>query len=127
MANNMLIDFLRESLQRLFQKSPKYFRIWGYISMTAALVTGLPGLLQELGINLPDWAAVLQNKVIGWASTIAFLIAKLTVQSTPVAMTPGGEVLKKTNEEKLPFTAANEQKAANKADNLPTSDVSEKL
>lgn len=127
MVTNPLLLFLQEFFKRLATKSPLFFRIIYYISAGAALVTGLPGLLQELNVDLPEWMDVIQNKIIAIASSTAFVIAKLTTQSTAVAVTPSGEVLKKTNEEKLPFTAATEQKAAEKADNLPTSKVAEDL
>ena len=114
MNNTILFDFLREMIQRLGTKSPKFFRVIGIVSAAAALVTGLPGLFQELGITLPAWAEIAQSKTISIAATVSFFISKLTTQSAPVAITQSGEILTKTNEEKLPFTAKAEEAAASK-------------
>lgn len=113
MQNNLLL-FVQELIQRLFTKSPVFFQIINRISLALILVTGLPGFFEELGINLPDWATVLQNKIIAWSAIVSAIISKLTTQSTPIAVTSSGEVLKKTDEKKLPFTAKSEDKASAK-------------
>ena len=77
--NNILIDFIKEFILRFSKKSPTFFKIISGLSMAVALVSGLPGLFQELNIALPSWAEIFQNKIVAWASTIAFLISKLTV------------------------------------------------
>ena len=93
--NNILIDFLKEFILRFSKKSPTFFKIISGVSMVVALLSGLPGLFQELNIALPSWAEIFQNKIVAWASTIAFLISKLTVDHERL------DVPKET----LPFTA----------------------
>jgi hypothetical protein len=116
-----MITFLQELFMRLSAKSPKFFKVIQFVSLLAAAVTGLPGLLQEMNINLPDWAEVLQNKSVAWASATSLFISMLTVQAKPVSKTEDGEILKKTDEKKLPFTSQSEQKAALRETPLPTS------
>jgi len=109
MTTNPLLAYLQELFLRLSTKSPKFFKIIQLVSAIATLVTGLPGLFSELGIKLPDWATVLQSKTIAFATLTALFISKLPTQSTLMTTTTTGEVLKRTDETKLPFTAANEQ------------------
>lgn len=112
MDNNMLLAFVSEFFQRLFQKSPKFFAILNTISVIVAIVTGLPGFLASVGIHLPDALAVLQNQIVAWAAIVALIIGKLPTPSTPVGITESGDVLKKTNQKVLPFTASSENKNA---------------
>lgn len=112
MNNNILLDFFKEFIQRLGTKSPMFFRVISYVSAACALVTGIPKLCEELGINLPAWAEIAQSKTISIAAAVSFVISKLTTQSTPVGVSREGDMLKKTNVEKLPFTAKSEEKAA---------------
>ena len=79
MQNNLLLKFLQEFFQRLRKKSPTFFKIISNISAAIALLSGLPGLFQELHISLPGWAEIFQNRLVAIASTAAFLISKLTV------------------------------------------------
>lgn len=79
MQNNLLLAFLQEFFQRLRKKSPTFFKIISTISAVVALLSGLPGLLQELHINLPGWAEIFQNRIVAICSTVAFFISKLTV------------------------------------------------
>lgn len=111
MTTNPLLAYLQEFFQRLSTKSPKFFRVIQIVSAVATLLTGLPGLFEELGWTLPDWATILQNKTVAFCMLTALTISKLTTQSTAAAQTASGQVLKITNDEKLPFTAANEQVA----------------
>jgi hypothetical protein len=71
--------FLKELIQRFFAKSPKFFKIIQVVSMVAFVVTGLPDLIAETGIVLPDYIVAIQNKVIAVASIVSFIISKLTV------------------------------------------------
>lgn len=78
--NNLSV--LQELIARWKAKSPKLFF---YIQVVAAIcffVSGLPQLLIDLGITLPESLQVLASKIIGVASTVAFIISKLTV-ATP--------------------------------------------
>lgn len=92
MANNLLLQFLQEFFQRLKKKSPIFFKVIGFISAAVALLSGLPGLFQELNIHLPSWAEIFQNRIVAIASMVAFFISKLTVDkeelATPKATLP---------------------------------------
>lgn len=113
--NNMLIAYLRETIQRLFAKSPKFFMIWTIVSSALVLLTGLPDLLSSLSflhITIPNvWDAKVTSAV-AWASRAALFMSLLTTQSKPASVTADGVVLKKTDEKVLPFTAAVEVKKA---------------
>jgi hypothetical protein len=71
--------FLKELIQRFFAKSPKFFKIIQVVSMASFVVTGLPALIAETGIILPENIIALQNKVVAVASIVSFIISKLTV------------------------------------------------
>lgn len=116
---NMTIAFLQELLQRLFTKSPLFFRIWQWISGLTAIVTGLPATLAWFGITLPPSMLMLQNKAVTYAALGALLMSKLTTQSKAAGVLPGGDLVKKTDTAALPFTAANEQKKAESNPNIP--------
>lgn len=124
-TNPMVIKFIQEFFQRLFTKSPKFFRVWQLLLSIATIVTGLPELLQYLHITLPPSLAILENQTVSIATSAALLMTLLTTQSKPVGVTTTGEVIKKTNETKLPFTATAEQKSAEKK-NVPDVQVTKK-
>lgn len=109
-TNNLLVKYLAEFIMRFGQKTPKFFRILSIVATVAAALTGLPGLLDYLGVNLPEWASVLQNKIVGVSTTTVALLSMLSVDTKPIAETESGEIIKKSNEEALPFTAAVEKK-----------------
>jgi hypothetical protein len=71
--------FLIEIYKRFSSKSPRFFVVMQWVSMIAFVVTGLPGVLQEMGVVLPGAWAEVQSKVIGWASAIAYFISKMPV------------------------------------------------
>lgn len=121
MQNNALIAWLSENLNRLFAKSPKFFRVWQIIAVVLVLITGLPQLFEQFDINLPTLWNDRVNSAIAWASRGLLLMSLLSVQSKPIGVTDDGTVIKATNE-KLPFTASNEAKSAVKKD-LPKVDV----
>lgn len=122
----MLLAFLQELFKRFATKSPTFFRIWQIVFAVVSAATGIPELLQWFGVDLPPQLDFLANKVIATASTVGYLMAALTTQSTTVGVTHEGEVVKKTNEVRLPFTAATEAKAAAKMPNAPKVVVSGK-
>lgn len=119
MQNANILTFLQENLQRLFTKSPTFFKVWMAISGALVLVTGLPEFINMLhinGINIPDLLNAKSNLIVSWASRGVFFMSLLTTQSKPTAVTNDGTVVKVTDTKKLPFTAAKEQKAAVKKD-----------
>lgn len=107
-----ILSFLQETLQRLFTKSPKFFKIWMIISGTLVLITGIPDWIRFTGITIPNLWNHDVTLAVAWASRAATFMAILTSKSPIVAVTVGGNVLKATDDTKLPFTAAVEQKAA---------------
>jgi len=115
MQNANVLSWLQENLQRLFVKSPLFFKIWALISGSLILITGVPDFINMLHINgfeIPNlWDAAI-TKAVGWASRGVFLMSILTSQSKPAAITDQGEVIKSTDTKKLPFTSAIEQKSA---------------
>lgn len=112
MKTNALILFLQESLQRLFTKSPLFFKIWTYISLALVLVTGVPELVNFISgvVTIPElWNAQI-TLAVAWASRAALLMSLLTTQSKTVEVKEDGTVLKQTDSTKLPFTTRAEIK-----------------
>lgn len=106
--NNVLILFLRETLQRLLTKQPKYFKVISTVSAVLVAVTGIPEALQYFGIDLPTIWDEHINRIVGVASTAAFIISSLTAQNPTVGVGTDGSIIKKVDEKKLPFTAKTE-------------------
>jgi hypothetical protein len=110
---NMLIAFLQENIQRLFTKSPLFFKWWQIITILLMAITGVPEALLYFGVVLPPDIAFFANKIIAAAALGALLMSKLTTQSKAVGVSEIGTVLK-TTDKQLPFTLQAEQKAADK-------------
>lgn len=104
--NNVLINFLKENLNRIFTKKPRFFAIWQWITGLLMAVTGLPGLLASMNINLPAALTTWENKIVAVCAAGFFLSSQLTSASPVVAVTKDGTVLKATDENKLPFTSS---------------------
>jgi hypothetical protein len=87
------------------------------ISGAFVLFTGVPEFLSMFpGITIHDLWNEKVTIAVAWASRAALFMSILTTQSKPSAITADGTVLKSTDEKKLPFTAATEQKSADKHD-----------
>lgn len=116
MTNANVLTFLQELFQRLATKSPKFFKIWTWISGALVLITGIPDFISMLpvGIVIPDLFNEGITIAVRYAGTGILLMSLLTTQSKPGAITDGGVVIKSTDAAKLPFTAAAEQKVAEK-------------
>lgn len=110
----MLLAFLKELFQRFATKSPKFFKVWQWVFGTLTAVTGIPELLNSFNITLPSALSIFENKAVAFASAGAFFMSLLTTQSKPIGVTEVGDIVKKTNEDKLPFTAQSEIKTAEK-------------
>lgn len=78
------LNFLQELIARWKAKQPNLFKWVTTISAILTFITGVPELLMEFGIALPEWALPFSNKVIAVASLAVSIISKLTV-ATPVA------------------------------------------
>lgn len=112
---NSVILFLKENLQRLFTKSPLFFKVWTFISLLLVLITGVPELLSWLsqgGVNIPELWNAQVTIAVAWASRAALFMSLLTTQAEPMKIR--GEIVKVTNATALPFTAAAETIQATK-------------
>lgn len=114
MQNNLFVKWLSENLQRLFKKSPLFFKIWTGISGLAIAITGLPAFLAGVGIHLPGpWEAV-ENKVVADIAIGVFIMSLFPSQSNINSISPQGVANKQTDPIRLPFTAAAEMRVAEK-------------
>ena len=102
--NNPLILFLSETLSRLSTKSPKFFRVYKYISGVVIALTGIPSALEYWQVVLPHPFNIFANQTAGIAATVAFIMASLPVNNITIGQTETGPV-KQVDAEKLPFTA----------------------
>jgi len=117
--NTNVLTFLRENLQRLFTKSPLFFKVWMIISGALVLITGMPDFINMLsgnGFHIPDLWNVKVTNAVAWASRAALFMSLLTTQSKPAGITQDGTVIKTTDTDKLPFTTASEQKIVDKTE-----------
>lgn len=73
-----MTDFLLEIVKRWGAKTPYFFRVLRWLTVIIAVVTGLPEVIAEAGIDLPDAIDVLANKVVAIAATIGAIISQLT-------------------------------------------------
>lgn len=106
--NNLLINWLQETLNRLFIKQPKYFKYWTWLSMVGMVVSGIPYVLTALGITLPEPFATTSNKFISGVSIAMFWMSKLVVKTPQVGKTTEGQAIQVTSEKEMPFTAKSE-------------------
>lgn len=113
--NTILLDFLKELVQRIRTKKPKLFIVLQWITGVLGAITGLPSFLAQFGITLPPAATILENKYVAWASIGFFIASQLTTSSPAVTVTKEGAVLKETDASKMPFTAKSEVKRAQDA------------
>ena len=102
--NNVLIAFLKENLNRLFTKKPRFFIWWQWLTGALSAVTGLPYVVSLFG-TLPPPLLALENKIVAACATGFFLASQLTSASPVATVTKDGAVLKQTDADKLPFTA----------------------
>jgi hypothetical protein len=126
-SNNALIQFLQETLLRFSTKSPRFFQIWQYVSGALVLITGLPQLLELMNVHLPELWSANVNTAVAWASRGLFLMALMTTQSSTVAVDASSNILKKTNEAKLPFTATQEVKQLQKQSTIPEMSITNRV
>jgi hypothetical protein len=111
MANNMALDFLREFLNRLVTKSPRFFKILQVIFGLLTFVSYVPSMLQRwFGVEVPGSTITLLEDIAKYSAGF-FAALLLPVKQVPVAQTPEGEAIKVTDEKKMPFTAKAEAKA----------------
>ncbi len=71
-------DFLIELIKRFLSKTPKFFKVVKAISVIVALITGIPALLEQANIVLPDSLNAIASKVVSIAALISAFISQLT-------------------------------------------------
>jgi hypothetical protein len=110
MGNNLALDFLREFLNRLVTKSPKFFKILQVIFGLLTFVSYVPSMLQRwFGVEVPGPTITMFEDIAKYSAGF-FAALLLPVKQVPVAQTPEGEAIKVTDEKKMPFTAKAEAK-----------------
>lgn len=70
-------NFITEFFHRLFSSNPKFFKIVQIISIVVAVATGLPSLFRSAGVDLPEWAGVIESKITAIAAIVTAIIAQL--------------------------------------------------
>lgn len=108
--NPTFLNFLREALERVFQKSPKFFKWWQIISGIFTVLTGIPWALEQFNITLPPPFDAMANKAIAFFSAGALFMAQFPVKATAVAQTQEGKAVTVLDTNKLPFTEKSEAK-----------------
>lgn len=78
------LSILQQLVARLKAKSPKLFQVITTISTIAAFVMGIPELLEQFSITLPEVVQPLASKAVAICSLIVAFISALTVD-TPKA------------------------------------------
>lgn len=85
MNTPVIIQFLQELINRLGKKNPTFFKIFSWIGAAASIVSGLPEVIMWLGVkNLPDWFTFFENKAVGIAGIVMFVMANLTVNTNNI-------------------------------------------
>jgi len=113
------MKFFSELFQRIGTRSPVFFRIIQVFTASLTFAGYIPSMLQQ-------WFAV---AVPGNYITLCEDIAKiamgvcggsfLTVDPKPVAIMHDGDILKKTDENRMPFTKMCDEKEKQKLKNVP--------
>lgn len=100
--SNAAVKFLAELVNRLFSKTPTFFKVIQIVSGLTVLIAGLPGFLESLGIPLPAALTLLESKIVAISGIVSFFIASLPV--TTAGATSG------TTSAALPFTTDKDKK-----------------
>lgn len=120
--NPQILNFFRETLNRLKTKSPRFFFIMQMFAGSLTAASKLPGILERWTtlIVSPQFVNICED-VSKYA--IGFLACTLlSAESKPMAMTPKGDVIKRLDEDKYPFTAKVEHQKAEKLETPVVSD-----
>lgn len=81
-------NFLIELLKRFASRTPKFFKILQILAGAAAIITGLPLLLDQVGITLPEALKILENKAVAIAAVVAAFLAQLVQEDKPSEPVP---------------------------------------
>lgn len=117
--NPSVLEFFREFFQRFFIKSPKFFRIFQFITGSLTFAAYIPSMLQRwFNVEVPGNYITMCEDIAKY-STGFFVSAVLTAETKPAAIMKDGDVLKKTDEKRLPFTKMCEEKEKEKLKEIP--------
>lgn len=109
---SIIISFFVELFQRIKTKSPTFFRVLQLLGASLTFAGYIPSMLQRwFNVEVPGHVISMCEDVAKYAAGF-FAAALFPVAAQPIAVNGDGEVLKKTDEKKLPFTAKKEEKAA---------------
>lgn len=108
--NGTLLNWLQETLNRLFIKQPKYFKYWTWLSYLLMAICGIPYVLSSLNIELSEPFATLSSKFISGIGVALFWMSKLVVKTPVVGQTTEGQAVQVTSEKDMPFSAKSEAK-----------------
>lgn len=116
---NPASNFLKELVNRFFQKSPKFFQIIQIIASLLSFAMYIPSMLQRwFNVEVPGNIITLCEDIAKYA--IGFFGASLLpVQQKPVAQTDEGKAVVVVDEKKLPFTAKTQEKMVDQTDPPP--------
>lgn len=114
MQTNPFVLWLRESLQRLFKKSPKFFQVWQWVTGFVTALTGLPALITAIGITLPPAALAFENKIVAYIAMGMFFMSLFPTQNAINSISPQGVPNQQLNPKVMPFTLKADLKQAAK-------------
>lgn len=114
-----VLDWLTETLNRFFHNQPQYFKYWTWLGYALTLISGLPYLIVQFHIKLPEPFATMSNKFISGVAIALVVMSKLTIKNPTVGQTKQGEAVKVTSEKTLPFTAKAEKQVVEDTEPQP--------
>lgn len=120
MNNPAIIAFFVEWLKRYGQESPSFFKWLTAAGVALQLITGVPQLLEWIGVHLPATWGPIVERVLFFVGLAITVVSGATVKtSTAVILEPAGDKTLVVNSA-LPFTAKQEAK---KVENDPNTNV----
>lgn len=118
-----LMDWVKEGINRLRMKRPKFFRNLSRVGDVAIMLTGLPWGLHQAELTwhftVPDALTALSSKMVTGIGIGLKIASMLTVKTIPIAQTVSGEPITVVDKYKMPFTAKTEAKEIEKIDPPP--------
>lgn len=71
------MNFLADLINRMFSKTPHFFRVVRAIMLITMLITGIPEILTQLDIVLPEKIAFIASKTVAIAAMTAAFVSQL--------------------------------------------------
>ena len=117
--NPNVLMFFKELWQRLSIKSPVFFRIVQVFTASLTFAGYIPSMMQRwFGVDVPGHYITLCEDIAKIAMGVCGG-SFLTVDPKPVAIMHDGDILKKTDEQKMPFTKMCDERAKQKLKDVP--------